>query len=414
MTTVLDILLLRRPKLDYVCPPICEVLFSATGTPIIVLDPILHPTGPTGLVRGGVGHNFLTWNNYPGEVCHSLYYATDPDPSSPYNLISECVPANSISVCSPGWFKLSVNTPDGESPLTSPYYSAGDGYLDIPLPQFPNTISYNLYKCPDPTPAGEFGTYSPYWVAFVGSGFEMCEPGCYRIGVITPDGPSDLSDPICIDDPPGDCDQCFDPDDTSDQPPCCQPGYIWDSGVCSCVLCEEQECPVNFIWDFELCECVENVGPIACINWDDIVWDIVHLDNGSGSASGSAVGGTIEFELAVPAWPLAPDNAVAEFTGHIEAVILDPCDAKIIVNCEVSYGIENLREITVASDLTGIIFQVAPIPQNVVGITEWPFTIPALPPGDIIRIFVQGVANGGFDFLPLASGSKYTITFTIP
>ena len=127
MNTILDVLLLRRPKIDYISPPICDVIFSGTGHPVIVLETISKRHGPTGLRSGGVGNFFLTWERSPGDLCYSVYKATTSDPFGPYELVSECSPDNFIDLTphGPGCYRVSVITADGESDLSDPLCGVG-------------------------------------------------------------------------------------------------------------------------------------------------------------------------------------------------------------------------------------------------------------------------------------------------
>lgn len=245
MNTILDVLFLRKPQIEYVSPPVCEAIFSGSSTVTIILDPLPHLFAPTGPVLGGFGgsRRWLTWNSYPGQICYNVYFEADPNnPNSPYNLISECVPNNSIVVCSAGFFEISAITPAGESARTSPVFNDGNQRLVLPLPQFPGTTGYNLYKNPDTTNVN--GTYSLEIANFFGNLSEICAPGCYRVSSITGEGETPLSDPVCVD--------CLTPEP-------CPPGFTWRPEFCGCT-CPVQKCPTNFTWDPELCECVESGG----------------------------------------------------------------------------------------------------------------------------------------------------------
>lgn len=88
MNVILDILFLRRPKIEYVSPPVCEAQFSSSSEPIIILEDIARLHSPTGLRLGGTSSRFLNWDTYPGQVCYSVYVQADPNnPNSPYNLL---------------------------------------------------------------------------------------------------------------------------------------------------------------------------------------------------------------------------------------------------------------------------------------------------------------------------------------
>jgi uncharacterized membrane protein len=139
VTSVLDVLFLRRPAIDYVSPAICEVNFSNSGGPIIILNPLPRLVGPTGLVLGGDGHDHrLSWNRYPGALCYSVYKLVDElDPFGPYQLIAECISDNFIDLDGPGHYRITVITPDGETPFSDPYNVV---FPNPPVPPVETTI----------------------------------------------------------------------------------------------------------------------------------------------------------------------------------------------------------------------------------------------------------------------------------
>lgn len=121
MKSVLDTLLLRRPKLNYVCPPICEANFSSSAGPVIVLEPIGKRKAPSGFIISGSGHNFhLAWDTYPGALCYTVYKAVDElNPFGDYIVVAECVQDNFFDG-DEGYYRVSVITSDGESELSDP------------------------------------------------------------------------------------------------------------------------------------------------------------------------------------------------------------------------------------------------------------------------------------------------------
>lgn len=137
MNSILDILLLRRPRLEYVSPPVCDFIFSGSSFPIIILNPLPHHFGPTGLVAGGTGNFFLSWDIYPGALCYTIYKALDPaDPFGPYRIIAECIngstpgcpscpPTVNLTPFGPGCYRVSAITLDGESDLSDPNCDVG-------------------------------------------------------------------------------------------------------------------------------------------------------------------------------------------------------------------------------------------------------------------------------------------------
>lgn len=126
MKTSLDVLFLRRPVLNYVSPPICDVLFSSSSGPVIVLNALGHLTGVTGGIAGGSGRFRLSWNNYPGALCYSVYQAVDPahPDTSEYVIVAECINDTFFEPGTSGCFRISAITPDGETPLSDPICSS--------------------------------------------------------------------------------------------------------------------------------------------------------------------------------------------------------------------------------------------------------------------------------------------------
>ena len=133
MKIVIDPLFLRRPKLNYVSPAVCEAIFSGTGSPIIILSDISKLPGPTGLVFGGVGGKRLTWNVYPGALCYNVYSAVtvvhdltecqqlvSESSSVSYAILAECLVTPDITVPTSGCYRVSAITSDGESDLSAP------------------------------------------------------------------------------------------------------------------------------------------------------------------------------------------------------------------------------------------------------------------------------------------------------
>ncbi len=125
MNTVLDPLFLRRPKIDYLSPGICEATFSSTGSPVIILPDFHRRRGPTGLfITGSFGHRRLHWDAYPDALCYNVYMADcveGVDPLTlPYHLIAECVSENFLDLPDEGCYRVSAITLEGESDLSDP------------------------------------------------------------------------------------------------------------------------------------------------------------------------------------------------------------------------------------------------------------------------------------------------------
>jgi hypothetical protein len=210
LNLVLDVLFLRRPKINYISPPVCEAIFSGTGSPIIILPEIGHHRGPTGLVLGGHGQVTLSWNNYPGALCYNVYSL--------------------------------VITPD-----------------------------QIVQSCDFIQQLAQHGTYLLLSECQQGTTITLPAAGCYRVSAITGDGESDLSNPVCTcacpscSCPPGtdfypSFGQCL----CSAQS--CGAGQVWDPIQCKCVNCGSQTCPPGFISDpAHPCNCINGGGSVISV-----------------------------------------------------------------------------------------------------------------------------------------------------
>lgn len=117
----LDVLRLRRPKIEYVSPPVCEGLFSGSGSTTIVLEPFSR-NRITGVVIGddGNGNLIVSWPDFPGAVCYNIY---EQQPDGSLVLIGECV-----ECCS---FPL---PPDTDGPIVvTPIDDDGEGDPSDPV-----------------------------------------------------------------------------------------------------------------------------------------------------------------------------------------------------------------------------------------------------------------------------------------
>jgi hypothetical protein len=120
--------------LNYVCPPVCEVNFSSSAGPVIVLEPIGKRKSPSGFIISGSGHNFhLAWDNYPGALCYTVYKAVDElNPFGDYIVVAECIQDNFFDG-DEGYYRISAITTDGESELSDPI-NVGVNPAPPPLP----------------------------------------------------------------------------------------------------------------------------------------------------------------------------------------------------------------------------------------------------------------------------------------
>lgn len=114
----LDVLCLRRPKINYVSPPVCEAIFSGSGIPIIVLEPFNVLTKITGIVVIRDGNTrIISWPAYPGAICYNVY---QQQPDGSYILIAECIEDPTITL-PPGLpIIIAPVTPDGEGDFSDP------------------------------------------------------------------------------------------------------------------------------------------------------------------------------------------------------------------------------------------------------------------------------------------------------
>jgi len=129
MNSVLEVLYLRRPRLEYISPPVCDFDFSSSGGPVIVLDALGRLLAPSGFVIGGTGRFQLSWNSYPGALCYTVYKAVDSNnPFGEYVVVAECIedPTINLEPEGPGCYRVSAITLNGETELSEPICNVGD------------------------------------------------------------------------------------------------------------------------------------------------------------------------------------------------------------------------------------------------------------------------------------------------
>lgn len=132
MDSVWDILYLRRPDIRYVSPPVCEIIFSGSSSPIIILSNFQRGK-VTGLVLGGFSGFRLSWNVFPGAICYNIYRIGSNDVAV---LLAECV--------QPGYELPNPGPGDGPVVVTPITPDDGEGEPSDPIPY--------------PTPGGGGGT----------------------------------------------------------------------------------------------------------------------------------------------------------------------------------------------------------------------------------------------------------------
>jgi hypothetical protein len=280
MNQLLDFLFLRRPKLDYISPPVCEVIFTGSGGPIITLEDLERLLGPTGFKLGGRGGHWLSWNNYPGIICFNLYFSPSGNPLGPFELINECVPPSTVLVCSAGYYRV-VTHVDGEPDIMSGWsFADGSQYQQLDLPRVDGVTSYDVNFAPPNAPLDADGNPETFFNVFQGvppggNAVETCQPGCYRITILVPLGESPPSEAQCED---------F-------IPQLCLTPLVYDRIQQRCVLpgeCYETLCDVGFHFDQTICDCVANGGCSGIQFVDD-------LGTGSFNSTAPAFGGYVGF-----------------------------------------------------------------------------------------------------------------------
>lgn len=153
----LDVICARRQALIYVSSPVCEVDFSSSGEPVIVLNPFRRRRGPTGfrliVVNGKIR---FRWDTSDGVICYSLYRSEGGE----YVLVAECIPCEACDPpeagaccyecedCPTGCYVVTAITEDGETEPSE----------EICLNAFP-TCSVTI-TTDSPLPSGDFN--APY------------------------------------------------------------------------------------------------------------------------------------------------------------------------------------------------------------------------------------------------------------
>jgi hypothetical protein len=127
MSASLDVLFLRRPRIDYVSPPICENVFTGSGSPVIVLEAFGGLDKITGVViDGDFPNRIVRWPEYPGAICYTIYEVGD---DGELIIIAECVegPEYPLPPDVDGPIVVTPITPDGEGDPSDPVTPPPDG-----------------------------------------------------------------------------------------------------------------------------------------------------------------------------------------------------------------------------------------------------------------------------------------------
>jgi len=124
MDTILDLLWLRIPPINYVTPPLCEFIFSGSGSGSFVIATHPSPCKITGVRIEG---NTLFWDALTadscsagvGAICYNVYHATLG--SNSYSVVAECIPGTEYDVTGQtGCFRVTGITTEGECDLSDP------------------------------------------------------------------------------------------------------------------------------------------------------------------------------------------------------------------------------------------------------------------------------------------------------
>lgn len=344
MNLVLDTLFLRRPKINYVSPPVCEAIFSGTGSPIIILADIGKLPGPTGLVAGGVGNRRLSWNRYPGALCYNVYTAV-----------------------------ITANDPCA-------------GIADPNLKAVCECQTIAAYG--NHIPSGVTVTYELLAECFIDPFFLVPTVGCYRVSAITPDGESDLSDPTCICDftpIPHPITVCNTSQTASCTPPLVGPDVTVPAGV-YCIEVENDPDTVAAAQSEMNAQALAQAQselacgslPGGCIAWGGLTWDAPVITPGSpvvGSASGSAAGDHFDFTVSEDAAPSPPQsqNIVLQSHGELTFTNVAPCDCNLHLK-EINGSGVNASVITISQNGATIFERDHSASGTFEG--DYPFTIP--------------------------------------
>ncbi len=254
MNIVLESLFLRKPRIEYVSPPVCPIQpasASASSTFILNLPESCVPPAPE--IRFGQ-NNLITWAPLPGEcdegcvagfkcveLAYSVYRSATSDGS--FDAVISGVRRMHTVLCTPGCYEARAVDANGiETGTSGPVCGDGSAPIIVPMPAVPGATMFNLYRTADFR--NPDGVYQLVISMYSGEAFEACVTGCYRVGFITPDGGTPLSNPLCL--------------NIMCTPVVCPPGQVWNATSCSCVplTCPEQSCPTGFVWDFTACMCV--------------------------------------------------------------------------------------------------------------------------------------------------------------
>lgn len=122
---VTDAIFLRRPKFDYICPPVCETFVSGSSFPFCIASAVPLPPAPTEVVIECADEiGTLSWHGDPTALQYTIYRADDPEnPTGSYSIFADGVHDTSFPVPCNSCYRVSAITLDGESELSGPVCS---------------------------------------------------------------------------------------------------------------------------------------------------------------------------------------------------------------------------------------------------------------------------------------------------
>lgn len=222
MNSVLEVLYLRRPKIDYISPPIClDFVPASSSGSFVVVEAASAPAAPEIFYLDSTCHRFFTWDLPAKYFCASVYLSdTETDPLV---LAADCVQNYWYSFCSPGWWKVVALVAGTESSASEPMVCDGTSPIRVQIPRPAGVTGWRIYK--NPVYTDENAQYYSILDTTRTALVEVCE-GCYRIRVVTKEGHTELSNMLCVDNARLDPACCT-------QVPCPFP-LAWDPGLCSC------------------------------------------------------------------------------------------------------------------------------------------------------------------------------------
>jgi len=178
MNVVLESLFLRRPRIEYISPPVCPVHFSASGTAIF--EQCFNDLQFCSANK--INTNFLNFQEPADGLAYNIYYSTQ-ETGQPFQLVNDGLPPGTAVVFTAGLYWFTANTASGTESMPFPGSVAPGGqYVRMVIPKIADAVSWNLYK-----------DGVKLITAFTGAIVESSAQGWYQATKITTDGETPLS-----------------------------------------------------------------------------------------------------------------------------------------------------------------------------------------------------------------------------